>query len=193
MEVRAGKMHFVRLSIGLNPVYQKNNRRAPARQGYWAMPWPYFEPFLAYHQYDDAYPKRLDVDVLWSQVYDLEDAGYAEEAQELITLIDERREERKKYFKTHIKKLVRLHHFWHPGPLWSVIDRRGEVTHPISFYNDKATSDGWNYMTIQEFEEAAKKHLAGGRFWRAPDGKVHQTRSWSKDYLEVFIPDKGKL
>ena len=58
LQVRRERVLFHRLGT-LKPVKQGYWKRAPAREGLWAFPWPYFSLFFAWHQYRGLAPRRF--------------------------------------------------------------------------------------------------------------------------------------
>lgn len=53
---------FERLAAGAEPVSQQPGAPAPAKHGYWAFPWPWFDAFWAFHQFDSYAPKSTTGD-----------------------------------------------------------------------------------------------------------------------------------
>jgi hypothetical protein len=131
--------------------------------------------FFMAHQYRDILPIRFGRDAI-NAAYDSEDL---ELAQRLET-------DAATWMRKVGRKQVKLHSFWHEGPVYSVIDSRGEVTH------DWMSGTGhWNLLEIEQFAKALRRHLSSsaglGYFYEGSNKAVYPT---SSDYLEVFIPGK---
>jgi hypothetical protein len=174
MEVRGGKMRFVRLSVGLNPVAQ-GNRRAPASRGVWAFPYGHYEMFFMAHQYRSVLPARLSDEAVSEALAQ----GCADDGNALAR-------EAEAWIRKQGRAQVKLHNFWHPGPFYTVIDKQGMVTH------DWMSGEGhWNLLSVEEFAKAVNRHCGGaGKLGYYYGGRREGLWHVSKDFLEVFIPGK---
>jgi hypothetical protein len=113
--VQRGALLCERLCLTSAAVTQTDNRKAPERAGYWAFPWPHFDLYYAYHQYQAVLPKALrsEQDPGWHAV--------------------------RAWIDKHGETTVRRRRFWWNGPIWSPIAPDGR-NHDVWFCHSDAAS-----------------------------------------------------
>lgn len=181
-------MLFQRYSVGLNPVKQKDNKRAPAPRGFWAFPWPYFEWYFVSGQVDSWLPSERNIPKEYSleHINKLYEQWQQSNLRSDYDLWDESYEGRDRWISKHTK--VKIHKFWFGGEFYSVLDHKGHISH------DWMSGKGpWIKMTPKEFVVATNKYLSDGiahgyhSYYSKAFNEVDLSRA-SRDYLEVFIP-----
>lgn len=132
---RTGKILLQRLGT-LKPVRQGYWKRAPATEGLWAFPWPYFSMFFAAHQYRDITPRRY-VD---------------RRPPEAPNLADEYLHWRREV----APRVLPIRKFWYCGELFTHVNRKG---HDLGL-------GAWERVDAREFASRAARFLTRGSYWR---------------------------
>lgn len=134
IRLHTGKVLFQRLGT-LQPMRQNYWKRAPAAEGLWAFPWPYFSMFFAGHQYRAITPRRL----------------LADQRSENPTLGDEY----VRWLREVAPRVLPIRKFWHAGGLFTHIDQRG---HDLGL-------DEWKRVDVDEFAARAARFLTRHSRW----------------------------
>jgi len=135
LRVHSGKVLFQRLGT-LKPVKQGYWKRAPAAEGLWAFPWPYFSMFFAGHQYRAIAPRRY----VAPRQPDGPDFG----------------DEYYRWLREVAPRVLPIRKFWHAGEIYTHIGRRGD---------DLGLFD-WERVDVSEFAARAARFLTRGSYWR---------------------------
>jgi hypothetical protein len=169
-----GKMLMWRLG-NMNSNKQKHwhtpeTRQPPAKRGIWCFPYPHYDFFFCYHQWEARLPKKYrkeagigiaypGVPFDYEHMTDEECAAYWEERERLIKKI------RKEFPPTK---------FWYAGEFYSHIPPKGNST------------DEWYWWdNVREWAKVAQKHL----YLTDNTNGVFRTFKYSVDHLEIFIPN----
>jgi len=135
LRFHTGKVLFQRLGT-LKPVKQGYWKRAPAAEGLWAFPWPYFSMFFAAHQYRAIAPRRY----VAPRQPDGPDFG----------------EEYYRWLREVAPRVLPIRKFWHGGELYTHISGRG----------DDLGLFAWERVDVSEFAARAARFLTRGSWWR---------------------------
>jgi hypothetical protein len=160
LQVRFGRVLFQRLGT-LKPVKQNYWVRAPAREGLWAFPWPYFSEFFTAHQYTAIKPGRFE-----RLKTDASDEALRDEYHRWRTEVAPR--------------VLPIRRFWFDGSLFTHVDRRGR----------DLGLDRWERVAATDFAERAARYLLRAslhddrRTPRVPN-------IFDAETLEVFIPTRS--
>lgn len=181
-------MYLTRLG-GLNFAEQSRWSRAPESRGMWAFPFGMIEPFFFYHQWsdrlpahlrrgDDHYPLRREV--LRSPDDELLDPSDTRSMEELYdegwAPYEGWHDEQREWVRRVGMRSWPLRHFWHEGPVYTHLTRRGEIL----------GLEDWVSMDAREYAEAVRRCGGNRATWRTGD-RLHISRT-SCDHLEVFLP-----
>lgn len=189
-QLRNGFMKMTRLGP-IKPYKQdRSSPRVPARRGFWAFPWPYYDEFYTYHRYRDAMPKRLQkaTDPSWYRDWETDEPltsvefdheGYPVDAY----LSGEFYDAQQKWLEDHGRRVVRKGYFWYSGDLYAHIRRNGEI---LDFGMQMRDPADWEFLSVSDLHKAILKTRGNKSvYWR--DGRPIEMHS-SVDHLEVFIP-----
>ena len=167
-KVQGNRVLFQRLG-SLSPQRQNPpvGRKAPVSRGLWAFPYPLFDLFFAFHQYEQHLPKRLQRSAL--------------RALEDDTLQAQRWSEREAALQ-RVQQRIRPKTFWYEGPLYARISPCGRHT---------STSEWWLYPSAKELLKVLRGQLYTLYRW-SPESSLCRIR-YSADHLEVFIPAVPEL
>lgn len=174
IRTQGNKVLFNRLG-GLNSYPQETMKRAPLSHGTWAFPWPAFEMFFAYHQYEHAMPKLLHGEP--APRMPTEEEFYADDyawdcRQDLW-------EKKSEWVQKIGKKAWKIRDFWYSGNLYTHIRPNGEIL----------GLDEWVRMPARGYAEAVRRSGYLNTFYRDREGHLHPVK-YSADHLEVFLADK---
>lgn len=147
-----------------------NHRQPPTKRGIWAFPYPHYDFFFCWHQWEARLPKKFrheeGIGIKHPGVSFDPDAVTDEEA-------DEYWEERDRLIKK-IRKEFPPTTFWYGGEFYSHISTHG--------VGDKE----WYYWdSVKEWSKVARKELYVSDRW----GDELYTFRYAKDHLEIFIPN----
>lgn len=197
LEYRKGFLKFQRLG----PIeFGKQDRweNAPESKGLWAFPYPHFDLFFAYHKYVDAAPKIFRdrfssnptlyineggapvFEIEWREedgnpiAYGRDSAGNWSE----VFFTDEYHAAKEAWVKKVGPKAVAMREFWYNGLLYTRID-------------SKKHTDNWRLISTGELARLLKKPDTLKTFYKYDASGKPQFIPYSKDHLEVFIP-QGK-
>lgn len=142
--------------------YEAYIRRTPTRKGFWTFPYPLHDAFFYAHVWDRYMPKkfRLGVMDVESMTEEEQEAHWAER--------DEKYRDVRRLFKP---KLI-----WHNGPFYSHVKPKDHV----------GEQNWYLYANGRDWVDSARGHLK--TWYRDVDNKVY-SMNYSKDHLEIFVPD----
>lgn len=191
-------MLFQRLGT-LQPVKQGHWQSAPAREGLWAFPWPYFSMFFAAHQLGPHKPRRFKrgsvgpVDRCW-WTHDGKPAPRTPSEPELAAdsagrwqIVDEWDsakwlDDYERWYDKDYKRVMKIRRFWYAGDVYTHLDEKG---------HDLGLRD-WRIVDATEFVLRASRYIVRECRW-------HETRrpmricKYHKESLEVFLPVRGSF
>ena len=178
--IKNNKMLYWRLG-NMNSNKQEHwgseHHQPPAKRGIWCFPYPHYDLFFCYHQWEKYLPKKFR---------DLGQIGMGKKESSGIKQKDEffkkaSQEEIDSFFKEEemLMKKIRKEHpptkFWYDGNFYSHISINNEVNYDSWFFWDNA----------KEWVKLAMKNLYVTEKW---DG-ILSRMSYADDHLEIFIPN----
>ena len=157
---------------GLNSVKQKHfgkdGHQPPVARGVWCFPYPYYEMFMVYHQWEGKLPKQYRREI----GQDRPDTSFYDKMTD---------EEAEQYHKTRDelmkskKREMRPKTFWYSGDFYSHISYQGNIDYERWWLWDDVLS--WS-------KHANKTLISFQRF----DNKLMKF-GYTKDHLELFLPN----
>lgn len=171
-QIKNKQMLFWRLGA-MSSVKQKHfgdkaHHQPPTSRGIWCFPFPYYDYFFCWHQWESKLPKKFRSEI-----------GKEDKKVDFDSMTDEEAEVWHKEKENAMKKVKALYKprtFWYGGKFYSHIsDVHGIVNYDKWFL--------WENVTDWEVE--ARKHLFVNE--RSEHGIFRM--EYSKDHLEIFIPN----
>ena len=169
-----GKMLMWRLG-NMNSNKQKHwgdpeHRQPPTKRGIWAFPYPHYDLFFCFHQWEQHLPNKFQhegqIGVTHPKAPDFTKAT-REEADAWVAEYDE--------LMKKIRKQYRPTTFWYAGEFYSHIAPKGFGGYTEWFWWD----------SVRDWSKVAMKHLY---YWEDSFGEPF-VNTYSKDHLELFIPN----
>lgn len=164
-------MLFWRLgNMNSNKQTHKEGNTAPEKRGIWCFPYPHYDLFFCFHQWEKHLPKKF----LWNDnKIGVKHFGNAPDfdsmSDEDAKIFWDEREER----LAEIRKKIRPTTFWYGGEFYSRISQHGEI------------GDWFWWNSVKDWAKVAKKHIYVTEKW---NDQLY-TFKYAKDHFEIFIPN----
>lgn len=148
-----------------------DGRKSPTKRGLWCFPYPHYDLFFCFHQWQKHLPKKF----LKDDAIGVKHAGNPD----FDTMT---KEEAKTYWNEYeekllaIKKRIRPTTFWYNGEFYSHISPHGEIG---------GRSEWFWWDSARDWANVASKELYTTQMW---NGQLYRF-AYAKDHLEIFIPN----
>ena len=167
--IRGNKMLFWRLgNMNSNKQTHKEGSVAPEGRGIWCFPYPHYDYFFCFHQWEKHLPKKF----LREDKIGVKHSNYPD----FDKMTDE---EAQAYWEEYyielakVKKRIKSTTFWYGGEFYSRISQYGEI------------GDWFWWDSVRDWAKVARKHIYTSERW---DGKLYHF-PYAKDHFEIFIPN----
>lgn len=144
------------------------------KRGMWAFPYPAFDAFFVSHKLEPLLPKRLRTEYLYAKIAEMHESGMEHNDPAIRDFVETFWKEREP-FAAREKKKMRPKKFWWSKPIFSRIALQGE-----------SGKDWYLWTDLKAWAKAANASMP-----HQMDPKSGAWMTYSKDHLEVFLPEKA--